>query len=453
MIVIPAKAGIQDSDESGFRIKCGMTAPQITSDKVLRMHLVNKRVNVNECIFWIALGLGIIISTEMRRLIYLVLIINLLGCIKLFSKQSWLEKFQYRMPLHFNLSVDQKTNLIDHQIKLDIQGIDPKAPLCVDFTRIELDGADIKFTDTDGKTPVNFWIQSWNNERAQATVWIKIPEIIPHQPKTIYLYYTNPGAKSASSFVETMTKLIPDQDTLGLWHFDEPEDAIQDSSRHKHQCASYQMHRWGRDGYWPEPYQQLGDALVFNGQDDYVKIVLSPELSFKEQYNLSLEAWVYPTSYTSHATILTKEGEYYFQVNQSGNLGCYLYGPKPETYYYSKGIVPLNQWSHIALTYDGQTIRFYINEKLDTGIEAKGAIMPCLDKVHGIDYKSSFLWLGNYRAEPGFAWNGMLDEVRILKRTLALEEIQAGAEYRKYIPGKINIETGKPQTSTEWKKK
>jgi len=389
----------------------------------------------------------------MYRILNFILIISLVGCIWSIPKQGWLAGFQYRMPLHFNLSVDQKTNLVDHQVKVDLQGVDSSLPMCVDFTRIKSDGADIKFTDTNGKTPLSFWIQSWDNERARATVWVKIPELIPDQPKTIYLYYTNPGAKSASFFAETMTKLIPDQDTLGLWHFDEPEGKVEDSSRHAHKCLDCQVQRSGRDGYWPEPYQQSGNALVFNGQDDYVKIALSPKLSFKEQYNLSLEAWVYPTSYTSHATILTKEGEYYFQVNRSGNLGCYLYGPKPETYYYSKGIVPLNQWSHIALTYDGQTIRFYINEELDTGIEAKGTVMPCLDRVHGVDYKNSFLWLGNYRSEPGFAWNGMLDEIRILKRTLTLEEIKAGAEYRKYIPDKINIETGKPQTSTEWKKK
>ncbi len=33
MAVIPAKAGIQYYEFSGFRIKCGMTIPQIISDR------------------------------------------------------------------------------------------------------------------------------------------------------------------------------------------------------------------------------------------------------------------------------------------------------------------------------------------------------------------------------------------------------------------------------------
>ena len=35
MIVIPAKAGIQNYRQSGFRIKCGMTATQIAGNRAL----------------------------------------------------------------------------------------------------------------------------------------------------------------------------------------------------------------------------------------------------------------------------------------------------------------------------------------------------------------------------------------------------------------------------------
>lgn len=451
-----------------------------------------------------------------------------MGCIRTVPKQDWSTGFQYRIPVHLGLPVGTQAGVLDYQVKLDLQGQDLKLPLCVDFTWLKPDGTDIRFTDTDGKTRLSFWIQSWDNTNAQATVWVKVPEIKARQLKTIYLYYANPEAQNISSFTQTMTKLTADETTIGLWHFDEPKGEVRDSSKYNHHSVSLKAQRLGHDGYWPQvqgesgtipqspPHrgrgkgEGAGNALLFNGKDDYVKIVPSAlpapsrqdpfgngkagSLSFKAQDKLSLEAWVYPVTYSPHATILTKEGEYYLQVNETGNLACYLYGPRPETYHASNGTVPLNQWSHIALTYDGRSIKFYINERLDTTIEARGAMMPCLDKIKGIDYHNSTLWIGNYptplrsfgiakdgyqsplrrpdgeaRSQPDFArtplesrlrrlepltgWNGMLDEIRILKRVLSLEELKTNAEYRKYSPGGVNIKTGTPEKSTEWKQK
>jgi hypothetical protein len=64
------------------------------------------------------------------------------------------------------------------------------------------DGGDIRFTDSDGVTLLNYWIESGigtNNTR----IWVKVPSIPPSSKKTIYLYYGNPSATSLSNGDDT----------------------------------------------------------------------------------------------------------------------------------------------------------------------------------------------------------------------------------------------------------
>jgi hypothetical protein len=383
----------------------------------------------------------------MKRVACFLLIISFLpGCLRTVPRQVWLAGFKCRIPLYLTLPTGASSDLHDYQIRLDLQGIDSKLPFYIDFTLIKHDGTDIRFTDTNSITQLSYWIQSWDNDNTRAVVWVKVPEIKTDQPKTIYLYYANPGVKNGSSFTQTMTKLMPDETTIALWHFDESKGQVRDASAHRNHSVSLKAQRLGRDGCWGHLVQsKIGNALVFNGQDSYVKIPASASLSFKGLDKLSIEAWIYPVSYQAHATILTKEGEYYLQVNESGKLACYLYGPKPEQYYYSNDSIPLNQWSYIALTFDGRFIRFYINGTLNTTIESKGVIQPCLDRVHAIDYEKSVLWIGNDLSQTDRAWSGMLDEIRLIRRTLTPEEIKTDNEYRKYSPVEVTIRLGAPE--------
>ena len=60
------------------------------------------------------------------------------------------------------------------------------------------DCGDLRFTDSDGKTLLNYWIQSGCNTLS-TTIWVKIPNIPPGLSETIYAYYGNPHATTQSS--------------------------------------------------------------------------------------------------------------------------------------------------------------------------------------------------------------------------------------------------------------
>jgi hypothetical protein len=81
---------------------------------------------------------------------------------------------------------------------------------------------DIRFTNADGATLRNFWIQKVEDETGgrKATVWVKLDT--PASGTTnYYLYYGKAGDTSASSYDNTFTKDYGESGLVGLWHMDE----------------------------------------------------------------------------------------------------------------------------------------------------------------------------------------------------------------------------------------
>lgn len=53
---------------------------------------------------------------------------------------------------------------------------------------------DVRFTDSDGMTPLNYYIEYWNDTSKQALIWVKIPFLKAGETRTIYMYWGNPYA-------------------------------------------------------------------------------------------------------------------------------------------------------------------------------------------------------------------------------------------------------------------
>ncbi|MCD4781773.1 MAG: DUF2341 domain-containing protein [Candidatus Omnitrophica bacterium] len=64
--------------------------------------------------------------------------------------------------------------------------------------KMQADGADIRFLDSDDLTPISYWIESGMNT-ATTRIWIKVPSIPASSSKDIYLYYGNNLASAGSS--------------------------------------------------------------------------------------------------------------------------------------------------------------------------------------------------------------------------------------------------------------
>jgi hypothetical protein len=155
-----------------------------------------------------------------------------------------------------------------------------------------------------------------------------------------------------------------------------------------------------------------GNALLFDGVDDQVKLALDNVFQFDEA--LTVEAWVRPDDLGPSGIVFGVSdswGLYFapsypraftFAVNTSyvGGLGDAAFGGDPQ-----RGV-----WCHVAGTYDGTWIRLYQNGLL---VGEEGHYMP------GPMLKTTQIWIGH---QTGY-WKGAIDEVRVWHRVLTEAEI------------------------------
>lgn len=99
---------------------------------------------------------------------------------------TWL----YRTTLTFDNSASAE-DLVDFPVLLYFDNAN------FDFTQAEADGADLRFTDSDGETLLEYLIDDWDDVAELGTVWVKVPQIDAGSTTDhIYVYWGNAGATS-----------------------------------------------------------------------------------------------------------------------------------------------------------------------------------------------------------------------------------------------------------------
>jgi hypothetical protein len=168
------------------------------------------------------------------------------------------------------------------------------------------------------------------------------------------------------------------------------------------------------------PAGRFGGALSFDGVDDWATVPDSNSLDVTSA--LTLEAWVNPSQVRDWTTVMMKE--------QVGNLAYGLYansdlslGNRPSGHVFTLNdnnlrggsTLPVNAWTHLALTYNGSTVRLYINGAEAGAIPSTGnAVVTSAAPLH---IGGNSIW--------GEWFSGLIDEVRIYNRALTQTEIAA----------------------------
>jgi len=128
---------------------------------------------------------------------------------------------------------------------------------------------------------------------------------------------------------------------------------------------------------------------------------------------MTLEAWVKPTRLTGiwRDVIYKGKDNYYLEAESTsarpatkGTLSGPLYGTAALT---------TNSWTHIAGTYDGATLRLYVN-----GVQVNSQA-----QTGPIAVSTSPLQIGG-DTFYGQYFQGTLDEIRVYNRALSTAEIQ-----------------------------
>ena len=113
------------------------------------------------------------------------------GDVKLAVKSGWYNTFwSRRKPITIN---NAGSSLTDYQVKVNVTYDSDMKP---NFD-------DIRFADADGSTLLSHWQESYTASTS-AIFWVKVPSV-PSGAKTIYMYYGNSSASSASNVSSTFS--------------------------------------------------------------------------------------------------------------------------------------------------------------------------------------------------------------------------------------------------------
>jgi hypothetical protein len=229
---------------------------------------------------------------------------------------------------------------------------------------------------------------------------------------TVTVTATTAGATgSPKTIAVTLTVTSAASNLIGAWGFDETSGTTAADASGRGNTGTLNGPTWNTAG-------KFGGALSFDGVNDWVTVADADVLDLTT--GMTMEAWVRPTAVGSlWRTVMLKE--------QPGSLIYALYagdgrGRAATDVFTSSDLglsgttaTALNAWTHLAATYDGATLRLYVN-----GVQA------ATRAVTGSIRAST----GALRIGGNGTWNnewfaGLIDEVRLYNRALTAAEIQA----------------------------
>jgi glucose/arabinose dehydrogenase/chitodextrinase len=234
-----------------------------------------------------------------------------------------------------------------------------------------------------------YTFQSWSDAGAQSH-GITVPNANASYVATFQAGTTGPTPVAAYSFNEGTGTTVADASGTG-------------------NAGTIGSAAWTNQG-------KYGNALAFNGTSAKVTIPDAPSLRLTT--GMTLEAWVYPTSVPNAWKDAVYKGNdnYYLSTSSQPNkrpvAGGTFSGSLGETFGVSA--LTTNTWTHLAGTYDGSTLRLYVN----------GVQVASKAQTGTLSTSSNPLTIGG---DPiyGQYFAGRIDEVRVYSSALSAAQIQA----------------------------
>ena len=163
---------------------------------------------------------------------------------------------------------------------------------------------------------------------------------------------------------------------------------------------------------------QVGTALQFDGNDTYVEV--SDDYSMDITDEITLEAWVNINDFSSAGYLMAKnygsldEMTYAVYIQTDERLHIVLDDIMWDTGY----VVPIGQWKHLVVTWDGTTVRLYVDGIENWSDSHAGSLTPN-DRTLVVGARN------NTTSGTSYHFDGIIDELRIHERALLADEIQA----------------------------
>jgi glucose/arabinose dehydrogenase len=225
--------------------------------------------------------------------------------------------------------------------------------------------------------------------------------------------HTITAPSTAQSFTANYTLAQQPSGLVGAWGFNEGSGTTAvDASGNGNIANTVNGPSWVAGKH--------GNAVSLDGVDDYLTVLNSSSLDVAGSA-LTLSAWVNPAA-ISHDSILvgkfwsaTMSNPFYqYGVELDGGVVPHFYvGTGGGVTGGSAGSVPLGQWSHLAVVFNGTQAQFYLN----------GVLMGTSAVNASITARGNALRIGADANTQQF-FKGLIDDLRIYNRALTAAEVQ-----------------------------
>ncbi|MEQ9307413.1 MAG: LamG-like jellyroll fold domain-containing protein, partial [Marinoscillum sp.] len=170
-------------------------------------------------------------------------------------------------------------------------------------------------------------------------------------------------------------------------------------------------------------YYPPGNALEFDGTDDLITIADNPSLDFLQQ---TIEGWFYfddvsGTKYmisrslgavtAGDISISIQGGKFRYQIANDANTWTGVNGESATT-------LVASTWYHLAGTFDGTTVKVYVNGLEDASVAVTGTFTNYTTSPDPLEF-------GRLATAASNPFIGLMDEVRVWDEARTIGEIQS----------------------------
>jgi hypothetical protein len=255
-----------------------------------------------------------------------------------------------------------------------------------DFTQARSDGADVRFSTTDGLRLAH-QIEEWDAKVGIASLWVRVPKIMGNSRLPIRFHW---GKKDAKDESDGKAVFNESNGYLSVWHMTNPiRDEVGTLTTKEYGTRSTKG--------------IIGAARHFDGKarvECSDKILTYPTGDSPH----TTEAWFRAES--ANKTIIgwgneKPQGKVVMQFRGPPHIrmDCWFSGANVE----SNGLINLHQWVHVAHVCQPGDSRLYVNGVLAGLSTQKGSPLKISSPAG--------LWIGNWRNDNQF--KGDMDEVRV----------------------------------------
>ncbi|MCJ7570290.1 MAG: DUF2341 domain-containing protein, partial [Candidatus Thermoplasmatota archaeon] len=277
-------------------------------------------------------------------------------------------------------------------------------PILIDITNTGLighaqsDADDFVFTTDGTPTKLSHEIESYDAVNGHLVAWVNIPSLSSTTDTSIYMYYDNPSASNQQNIVGTWNSgfkavyHLKESWSTSVGHFKDSTANHYDGT-----LTDINSNSASDTGI-------AGPGFRFNGDADFINIGV-----INHPQPITYSCWFKTDDIDQNKGALGRDYNLYF-------LGTWNTGPgylRHSIYinsvrYYQHTTGASNVWYHLAVTYDGSTVRYYVGGSLVGSNSVSGSLIG-----------TNFAWHIGDNGNGALFFKGVVDEVRIANTCLS----------------------------------